>query len=88
MTLDPSLNINGYSFTSILTNSSKACIAALSSVFSASKDISITDTIYANFTFKSNLLKTYKKNNGLRVYGDAKCDGEPSNAFPLNPAYF
>jgi len=25
---------------------------------------------------------------GLRVDGDAKCDGEPSNAFPLNPAYF
>lgn len=41
MMLEPSLNINGYSFTSILTNSSNACMAAVNSVFSASEDIFI-----------------------------------------------
>ena len=49
MTPDPSLNINGYSFTSILTNSSKACAAAINSVLRASEDISITNTLYSNF---------------------------------------
>ena len=53
MTPDPSLNINGYSFTSILTNSSKACAAAINSVLRASEDISITTTLYSNFPFKS-----------------------------------